>query len=155
MAARRCAGEIFAGIGHPRRVPAVGIALRRMFSWQLRRESGAITGWGCAVLGGGEEQEVRPGGVKEQAASQGRLLSQGVVDGYLRDASVAARLCISAKTLRNKVAAGIFREGVHFFRPAGMTRRWSWPAVATWVEAGSDDFLGRSTIRLARSSHQP
>jgi hypothetical protein len=41
------------------------------------------------------------------------------VDEYLTIAEVAARLKIKPKTVKNKMAAGIFRCGVHYFSPAG------------------------------------
>lgn len=73
-------------------------------------------------------------------------------NAYLLDGDVAKRLGLAPKTLRNKVAAGIFREGEHFFRPPGMTRRWKWSAVAAWVERAHDDTQPNDVIRLARSS---
>ena len=56
------------------------------------------------------------------------------MDEYLTIAEVAARLKLSAKTVRNKIAAGVFREGVHFFRPAGLGPRFKWSAVVAWLE---------------------
>jgi len=76
----------------------------------------------------------------------------GDVASYLTDREVARRLRLAPKTLRNKVAAGIFREGEHFFRPPGMTRRWKWSAVVAWVEGSRHDTMSTDVIRLARSS---
>lgn len=83
--------------------------------------------------------------------------SGDAVEGYLTDREVATRLGLAPKTLRNKVATGTFREGTHFFRPPGMTRRWKWSAVAAWVEGTRSTTPDTTVIRLARSSesHSP
>jgi hypothetical protein len=78
--------------------------------------------------------------------------SADAVEGYLTDREVAKRLGLAPKTLRNKVVAGIFREGEHFFRPLGMTRRWKWFAVVAWVERTQPKTPETTVIRLARSS---
>lgn len=70
-------------------------------------------------------------------------------EGYLTDQEVADRLRVSAKTLRHKVGAGIFRAGEHFFRPPGMRRRWKWAAVVAWLE-GTAAQPQHPAIRLAR-----
>lgn len=70
---------------------------------------------------------------------------------YLTDREVAVRLRLSPKTLRHKVAAGVFRQGEHFFKHPGMTRRWKWEAVAAWMERANKD-TASTVIRLARSS---
>ena len=46
----------------------------------------------------------------------------GMMEEYLTIAEVAARLKIKPKTIKNKMAAGIFRRGVHFFSPADWGR---------------------------------
>ena len=74
-----------------------------------------------------------------------------VPEAYLTDREVAQRLRVTPKTLRRKVAGGFFREGEHFFRPPGMTRRWSWPAVAAWVERRARDTETASVVPLARN----
>ncbi len=53
---------------------------------------------------------------------------------YLTTAEVASRLRLTPKTLRNKIAAGIFREGEHFFRRPGLGPRWRWARVVAWLE---------------------
>jgi hypothetical protein len=53
---------------------------------------------------------------------------------YLTIAEVAARLKIKPKTIKNKMAAGIFRKGVHFFSPPGLGPRFKWSAVVAWLE---------------------
>ena len=56
------------------------------------------------------------------------------MDQYLTIPEVAALLRVKPKTLRNKIASGVFREGVHFFRPLGLGTRFKWSAVVAWVE---------------------
>jgi hypothetical protein len=58
---------------------------------------------------------------------------------YLTTAEVARRLRLTTKTLRNKVAAGLFREGEHFFRKPGLGPRWCWERVVAWLEGDHQD----------------
>ncbi len=53
---------------------------------------------------------------------------------YLTISEVAARLKVSPKTIKNKMAAGIFRKGVHYFSPKGLRPRFKWSAVQSWLE---------------------
>jgi hypothetical protein len=57
--------------------------------------------------------------------------------GYLTIKEVAARLKLETKTVKNKMAAGVFRKGVHYFSPVGMGPRFKWSAVQAWLE-GTD-----------------
>lgn len=58
-----------------------------------------------------------------------------VTDRYLRTRDVADRFGVTGKTLSNAVAAGLFREGEHFFDIPKLGRRWKWEAVVQSVEA--------------------
>ena len=49
-------------------------------------------------------------------------------------AETAERLKLKPKTIKNKMAAGIFRKGVHFFSPMGLGPRFRWSAVVAWIE---------------------
>jgi hypothetical protein len=53
---------------------------------------------------------------------------------YLTIAEVAARLKVKPKTVKNKMASGIFRKGVHYFSPQGLGPRFKWSAVVEWLE---------------------
>lgn len=53
---------------------------------------------------------------------------------YLTTAEVAELLRIKPKTVRNKVAAGVFRHGEHFFKKPGLGPRWKREAVVRWLE---------------------
>lgn len=57
---------------------------------------------------------------------------------YLTIAEVADRLKIKPKTIRNKMASGVFRKGTHFFSPAGLRPRFKWSAVVAWLEKGQE-----------------
>jgi len=52
---------------------------------------------------------------------------------FLTTAEVARRLHKTGKTIRSKIAAGVFCEGVHFFKPEGSQMLWDWQAVVRWV----------------------
>ena len=55
-------------------------------------------------------------------------------DEYLTIEELSARLKIKPKTIKNKMASGIFRKGTHFFSPPGLGPRFKWPAVVAWLE---------------------
>lgn len=54
---------------------------------------------------------------------------------YLTTAEAAELLRLKPKTLRNKVLAGVFREGHHFYRKAGLGPRWKREALVLWLES--------------------
>jgi len=66
---------------------------------------------------------------------------------YLTADEVAARLKCSKRTILNRMSSGIYREGVHYFRPEGSDKagkRWScdplfkWSAIVAWVEGQAE-----------------
>ena len=68
-----------------------------------------------------------------------------MTDEYLTIEELAARLKLKPKSIRNKMASGIFRKSVHYFSPQGLGPRFKWSAVVAWLEqslepeAESDD----------------
>lgn len=56
------------------------------------------------------------------------------MEEYLTIAEVAVRLKIKPKTIKNKMAAGIFQRGVHYYSPQGLGPRFKWSAVVAWLE---------------------
>ena len=56
------------------------------------------------------------------------------MEEYITIIQVAERLGVKPKTIRNKIALGVFSEGVHYFRPPGLGTRFKWSAVAAWIE---------------------
>ena len=71
---------------------------------------------------------------------------------YLTIGEVAARLKVKPKTIKNKMAAGTFTKGVHYFSPKGLRPRFKWSAVQAWLEGrGGEPNEGSSTaIPMAR-----
>lgn len=55
-------------------------------------------------------------------------------DEYLTIPELALRLKLSPKTIKNKIAAGIFKKGIHFFHPKGLRPRFKWSAIVRWLE---------------------
>ncbi len=53
---------------------------------------------------------------------------------YLTIEKLAGRLLLKPKTIKNKMASGIFRRGVHYFSPKGIGPRFKWSAVVAWLE---------------------
>jgi Bacterial regulatory proteins, luxR family len=56
------------------------------------------------------------------------------MEEYLTIEAIAERLSISPKTVKNKMARGVFKLGVHYFRPPGLGPRFKWSAVVAWME---------------------
>lgn len=57
-----------------------------------------------------------------------------MAEEYLTIAQLGERLALKPKTIANKMAAGIFRKGVHYFSPPGLAPRFKWSAVVAWLE---------------------
>jgi hypothetical protein len=70
---------------------------------------------------------------------------------YVTIAEVAARLKIRPKTVKNKMASGIFRKGVHYFSPLGLGPRFKWSAVVEWLEQSQEPITeSYDSIPMAR-----
>jgi hypothetical protein len=78
---------------------------------------------------------------------------------YLSIDDVAAKLKCSRKTIVNRISAGVYREGVHYFRPEGVKTKgkkkggpsrcdplFKWSALVAWVE-GQDAKAAKSEPR--------
>jgi hypothetical protein len=81
------------------------------------------------------------------------------MEEYLTIAEVAARLKLTPKTVKNKMAGGIFRKGIHYFSPPGMGPRFKWSAAVAWLEqaqeqeTGSDDAIPMARGYKLRTSY--
>ena len=70
---------------------------------------------------------------------------------YLTIGEAAGRLKLSPKTVKNKMAAGIFKKGIHFFSPLGMGPRFKWSALVSWMEqADAPSEAAADSIPMAR-----
>jgi hypothetical protein len=56
------------------------------------------------------------------------------MEEYLTITELSARLKLKPKTIRNKMATGVFDKGVHYFSPTGLSPRFKWSAVVQWIE---------------------
>ncbi len=61
-----------------------------------------------------------------------------MTEEYLTIDELAARLKLKRKTIKNKMAAGVFQKGKHYFSPSGIGPRFKWSAVQAWLEGQSD-----------------
>ena len=61
-----------------------------------------------------------------------------MTEEYLTIAEVALRLKLKPKTVKNKMGAGIFKRGVHYFSPRGLGPRFKWRAVVAWLEQSQE-----------------
>ena len=75
-----------------------------------------------------------------------------MADEYLTIKEVAERLKIMPKTIKNKMASGIFRKGVHYFSPPGLGPRFKWSAVVAWLEQSQEPTIETddNSIPMAR-----
>jgi hypothetical protein len=70
---------------------------------------------------------------------------------YLTIAEVAARLKVKPKTVKNKMASGIFQRNVHYFSPQGLGPRFKWSAVVEWLEQSQEPITeSYDSIPMAR-----
>ena len=72
------------------------------------------------------------------------------MEEYLTIAEIAARLKLTPKTIRNKIASGVFRQGVHYFRRKGIGTRFKWNAVVAWLEQTKPLATEDDSIPMAR-----
>ena len=56
------------------------------------------------------------------------------MEEYLTIKKLGERLTLEPKTIKNKMASGIFKKGVHYFSPKGLRPRFKWSAVVAWLE---------------------
>jgi len=59
-------------------------------------------------------------------------------DEYLTIAETAKLLKVSPKRLRNMMAAGVFKQGEHFYRRPSLGPRFKQSAVTAWLEGGDE-----------------
>lgn len=69
------------------------------------------------------EQLLRPNATRDLTSDE--LLTIG---------EIARRLKLKPKSVRNKMSSGIWRLGTHYFRPKGLSTRFSWPAIVRWLQ---------------------
>jgi hypothetical protein len=73
-----------------------------------------------------------------------------LTEEYLTTGELTQRLRWAPRTIRAKIAAGVFREGMHFFQPPGCQRRWKWSAVVAWLEGQHSTVVDAEEAPLAR-----
>jgi hypothetical protein len=76
------------------------------------------------------------------------------VEEYLTIAELSARLKIKPKTIKNKMAAHIFRRGIHYFSPVGLGPRFKWSAVIKWLEQDEESQLAQNDSIKARQTFE-
>ena len=58
---------------------------------------------------------------------------------YISVKVLSTRLELSPKTIRNRMASGVFIKGVHYFSPNGMGPRFKWSAIVALMETGEQE----------------
>jgi hypothetical protein len=75
-----------------------------------------------------------------------------MAEEYLKIVEVAARLKVSPKTIKNKMASGVFIKGVHYFSRKGLGPRFKWSAVVAWLEETAQaPEVDQESIPMARN----
>lgn len=71
---------------------------------------------------------------------------------YLTVSELSSRLNLKPKTIKNKMASGIFKKGVHYVSPKGIRPRFKWTAIVAWLEGQEQPVGGNSSrgIPMAR-----
>lgn len=69
------------------------------------------------------------------------------VNEYLTIAEAADMLRVSPRTLRNKMASGLFRLGEHYVRPRGLGPRFKRDALTAWLEGPNDQRGAEEPLR--------
>ena len=69
---------------------------------------------------------------------------------YLTIVEVASRLKVKPKTIKNKMASGIFQKGIHYFSPRGLRPRFKWGAIVAWLEREQVEEPEEDSIPMAR-----
>jgi hypothetical protein len=69
---------------------------------------------------------------------------------YMTTREAGELLRLSPKSLRNKIAAGIFREGVHFHTRRGIGLRWIQSALISWLEGTDQNESSEDRLPLAQ-----
>ncbi len=71
---------------------------------------------------------------------------------YLTIDELCSRLSLKPKTIKNKMASGIFRKGVHYVSPKGIRPRFKWSAIVAWLEGEEQQIRGNGSrnIPMAR-----
>ena len=65
--------------------------------------------------------------------------SENLPKEFITIGELAYRLTVKPKTIKNKMASGIFKKGLHYFSPKGLRPRFKWSAVVEWLEEKEED----------------
>jgi hypothetical protein len=69
---------------------------------------------------------------------------------YLSVKQLADRIPYREHTIRNLISAGVFHEGVHYYKRRGRVM-FSWPAIQSWVQ--EQDAARSAAIPLVRNRY--
>jgi hypothetical protein len=81
-----------------------------------------------------------------------------MAEEYLTVSELGQRLKLSPKSIANKMSAGVFVEGVHYFRPPGLRPRFKWTAIVAWLEgeeSAAKECTDKNAIPMAKGYFLP
>lgn len=74
------------------------------------------------------------------------------MEQYLTTQEVADLVKCSPRTIADRISSGVYRVGVHFFRPRGTHRiLFKRSAIERWIEGEETDARGASEASLAHN----
>lgn len=77
----------------------------------------------------------------------------GSEEEYLSIKELAARIPLSAGTIRNKISQGEFVHGYHYFKPGG-TIMFRWSRIVEWIEMDGKIAFPRARKRTVNGQRQ-
>ncbi len=91
-------------------------------------------------------------GTVPQIYKSSQVTREMISQEYLTIAELGECLKLSPKTIKNKMASGIFKKGAHYFSPRGIGPRFKWSAIVAWLEGQEQQVAGNGSrgIPMAR-----
>jgi hypothetical protein len=76
--------------------------------------------------------------------NEDRIMTPSVVEEFLTLEQLASRLGYEPKTVQNKMAAGIFKRGIHYSSAPGLPILFRWQAIIVMYSWTSESKLAAS-----------
>jgi hypothetical protein len=83
-------------------------------------------------------------------SSKNALQQRGPQLEYMTTREAGELFRLSPKSLRNKIALGIFRDGVHYHTRRGIGLRWIRSALVAWLAGTDRDDESADSLPLAQ-----
>lgn len=74
-------------------------------------------------------------------------------DELLTKKELAERLKVAPHTIANRMGTGIYRKGVHYYRPKGSRPLFSWAAIERWLQEDEDEGADLEVEKIPMARH--